>query len=316
MTALAVVVTAIVQLVVMMVLAPLFVGVVRTVHARLEGRLGGGVAQPWRDLRKQLRRGPVRVDVGGRLLWLAPMISTATGLALCVLLPLVSRRTVVPADLFVVVSLLLVAAIAPALVGLAGATAFGGMGSGRHLIVLALVEPTLLLAIYALSIPTGSSDLSLILAARLARPSLIVSPVGLLALAALIIAIVAEGSRMPVDNPATHLELTMIHEAMLIESSGRDLAWLELGGQLKLVALVALVGNLATPWGVAGHGPLAAALLVGVVAVVVKTLALGVVLAVVEVALAKVRLFRVPELLAGSVVLAFLAIAVSAVLPR
>ncbi|HEY0247376.1 MAG TPA: NADH-quinone oxidoreductase subunit H [Gryllotalpicola sp.] len=307
------VLTGILQAIVLLLIAPLFIGVVRTVKARLEGRVGAGVLQPWRDLRKQLRRPPVRVESGGMLLYAAPVVGVATSLALCVLLPLVSRLTIIPADLFVVVSVMLLSAIAPALVGLAGGTAFGGMGASRHLTILALVEPTLLLAVYALSIPTGSSNLSAILGARIDRPALIVSPVGLLALAALVIAVIAEGARLPVDNPSTHLELTMIHEAMTIESSGRDLVWLELGSQLKLTALVALVGNLVLPWGVAaGAGP---GLALGVVALAAKTLLLGGVLAVAEVGLAKIRLFRVPELLAGSVVLAFLAVAVSAVVP-
>lgn len=304
---------AIVQLLTLVALAPLLIGVVRTVKATVEGRSGGGVLQPWRDLVKLLRRNPLRSPTGGRLTSVAPMIGVATGLTLCLILPLTSRSTLIPADLFVVVSVMAVGAIVPALVGLAGGTAFGGMGASRHLTVLALVEPTLLLAIYALATPAGSSDLSAILTLRLSHPAVIVSPVGLLALAALMIAVVAEGARLPVDNPSTHLELTMIHEAMVLESSGRDLAWLDLAASLKLAALLGLVANLAVPWGVAAAaGP---SLALGVVALVVKVLTLGTVLAVVEVTMAKLRLFRVPELLAGSMVLAFLAVAMSAVVP-
>jgi formate hydrogenlyase subunit 4 len=115
---------------------------------------------------------------------------------------------------------------------------------------------------------------------------------------------------MPVDNPSTHLELTMVHEAMVLESSGRDLAWLELGSWLRLGALLGLIGTLTLPWGMAVDvSPLSVA--VGVVTLAVRLAVLGALLATVEVFLAKLRLFRVPELLAGSFVLALLAVTAS-----
>jgi formate hydrogenlyase subunit 4 len=166
--------------------------------------------------------------------------------------------------------------------------------------------------VYALSLSSGSSNLALIVTSRLAAPAEIISPVSVLALVALVIAVMAETGRLPVDNPSTHLELTMIHEAMLIESSARDLAWLELGSWLKLSVLLGLVANLIIPWGIATTAN-PVALGIGIVAVVGKVFFLGVLLSIGEVFLAKVRLFRVPELLAGSFVLAFLAVAVSAV---
>src|SRR5665647_3658905 len=164
----------------------------------------------------------------------------ASSVLLCVLVPLVSTRTLplVPDDLFVVVSVLLIGTVALALLGLGAGTAFGGMGSSRHMTIAALVEPTVLLSVYALSIPAGTSTLSLIVETRLRTPEVIISPVSLLALLALSIAIMAETGRLPIDNPGTHLELTMLHEAMVLEASGRDLAWLELGSWLKLAALL------------------------------------------------------------------------------
>lgn len=293
-------------------LAPVLVGVTRQVRAKLEGRVGPGVWQPWRDVRKLLRKRPVRARDSSWWLRIGPVVLVVSSLVLAAILPLVTIETgPVPGDLFVVVSVLLIGAVAIALVGLDGGTAFGGMGSSRHMTVVALVEPTLLLAIYALSIPTGSSDISVIVEARLETPAIIVSPVGLLALAALVIAVLAETGRLPVDNPSTHLELTMMHEAMLLESSARDLGWLEFGSWLKLAVLLGLIGNLLAPWGVAtASDPLA--LIVALFAATGKVLLLGALLSVVEVGLAKVRLFRVPELLAGSFVLAFLAVAVSA----
>ncbi len=200
--------------------------------------------------------------------------------------------------------------MALALVGLDAGTAFGGMGSSRHMTIAALVEPTVLVAVYALSIPVGSSALSRIVQARLDDPASVVSPVSMLALVALGLAVIAETGRLPVDNPATHLELTMVHEAMVLESSGRDLSWLELGSWLRLGALLGLVGVLLLPWGVASEVTLAA-VAVGLASLAAKLALLGVLLAAGEVFLAKVRLFRVPELLAGSFVLAFLAVTAS-----
>ena len=151
---------------------------------------------------------------------------------------------------------------------------------------------------------------SLIVAARRDHPASIATPAGVLAVVALGSVVLAETGRLPIDNPSTHLELTMIHEAMVLETSGRDLAWVDLASWLRLSVLLGLVGNLLLPWGVAGSaapGPL----LLGALALAGKLVLLAVLLATAEVAMAKLRLFRVPELLAGSFVLAFLAVTAS-----
>jgi formate hydrogenlyase subunit 4 len=306
------VLVALVQVVLLVLLAPLLVGVTRQVRARLEGRAGAGVLQPWRDLRKLVVKDPVRARGTSWVLGVAPLVLLVSSLMVGALLPLVGAVTLpqVPDDLFVVVSMLLVGTVALALLGLDAGTAFGGMGSSRHMTIAALVEPTVLVAVYALSIPVGSSSLSLIVRARLESPSIIASPVSLLAVIALAIVVMAETGRLPVDNPTSHLELTMVHEAMVLESSARDLAWLELGAWLRLAALLGLVGNLLAPWGVAIRvSPVA--LTVAAVAIAAKILLLGGLLGAGEVFLAKLRLFRVPELLAGSFVLAFLAVTAS-----
>ncbi len=300
------------QVVVAIAVTPVLVGVMRQVRARMEGRAGPGVLQPWRDIRKLMAKEPLTAAGAGPLLVATPVVLAVSSLVVCALTPLVSTSTLawVPDDLFVVVSVLLVGTVALALLGLESGTAFGGMGSSRHMTIAALVEPTVLVAVYALSIPVGTTALSAIVDARIAEPATVVSPVSLLALVALVLVVVAETGRLPVDNPSTHLELTMIHEAMVLESAGRDLAWLELGSWLRLTALLGLVVNLAVPWGVATHADLPA-LLVGTAAFVAKIMAGGAAIAVTEVFLAKVRLFRVPELLAGSFVLAFLSVTAS-----
>ena len=305
-------VLAVCQVVVLVALSPLLVGLMRQVRARLEGRVGAGIGQPWRDLRKLLAKETLQADGTSWVSVAAPAVLLVSSLLACALMPLLGTVTFarLPDDLFVVVSVLLVGTVAVALLGLDAGTAFGGMGSSRHMTIAALVEPTVLVAVYALSIPVGSSVLSRIVEARLHDPARIAAPASLLALLALTIAVVAETGRLPVDNPATHLELTMVHEAMVLESSGRDLAWLELGSWLRLGALLGLLSNLLVPWGIATHVSVAA-LLVATVVLSVKLAAVGALLAAVEVSLAKVRLFRVPELLAGSFVLAFLAVTAS-----
>jgi formate hydrogenlyase subunit 4 len=303
---------AVLQVIVMVALTPLLIGLVRQVRSLLEGRAGAGILQPWRDLRKLFAKEPLRAPGMSWIQATGPVVLVVSSLVLCALIPLVGTVAfpLIPDDLFVVVGVLLVGTVALALVGLDAGSAFGGMGSSRHMTIAALVEPTVLVSVYALSVPIGSSALSQIVDSRIASPASIAAPVSLLALVSLAIAVIAETSRMPVDNPSTHLELTMVHEAMILESSGRDLGWLELGSWLRLGALLGLVGSLALPWGLAVEvAPLP--LLTGLIALTVKLAILGAALSTVEVFLAKLRLFRVPELLAGSFVIALLAVTAS-----
>ena len=302
----------IVQVLVATAVTPLLIGVMRQVRARMEGRVGGGVLQPYRDVRKLLAKEPLRAEGSSIVLVAAPLVLLVSSLMVVALVPLVTTATIpaVPNDLFVVVSLLLIGTVAIALLGLDAGTAFGGMGSSRHMMIAALVEPTVLMSVYALSIPVGSSTLSKIVVARGADVTRVVTPAGLLAVVALVVVVLAETGRLPVDNPSTHLELTMIHEGMILESAGRDLAWLEVGSWLRLTALLGLVVNLALPWGLTDTvQPLP--VLVAIVTLGVKLLVAGGLVAAAEVFMAKVRLFKVPELLAGSFVLAFLAVTAS-----
>mgnify|MGYP001002135609 CR=1 FL=1 len=306
------VVVVVVQLALAVAVTPVLIGVMRSTRARLEGRVGGGVWQPWRDVRKLMAKEPTRAPGSTPVLTVAPILLMASSLVLCALIPLASTLALasVPGDLFVVVSVLLLGTVALALLGLESGTAFGGMGSSRHMVIAALVEPTVLLSVYALSVPVGTSALSAIVQARRADPASLLNPVSLLAIFALVVVVIAETGRLPVDNPSTHLELTMIHEAMILESGGRDLGWLELGSWLRLTALLGLVANLALPLGI-GQDAAPLTLVIGIAAVSVKVLLLGAALAAAEVFIAKLRLFRVPELLAGSFVLAFLSVSAS-----
>lgn len=292
--------------------APLLTGVMRQVRARLEGRAGAGITQPWRDTRKLMRKEPISAVGTGPAFRVAPLLLVATTAVVAALMPLASTRTPVSssADLILVVALLALGTVALALAGLDTGTAFGGMGASREMTIAALVEPTILLAVFAVSIPAGSTNLPTIVAGAIHTPSRLASPAGLLAVAALAVAVLAETGRLPVDNPSTHLELTMVHEAMVLEYAGPDLALVELGSQMRLTVLLGLLASLVAPWGIATTAS-ALALAVALILLAVKVVLLGAVLAAAEVFWAKVRLFKVPELLAGSFLLALLAVTAS-----
>jgi formate hydrogenlyase subunit 4 len=292
--------------------SPLLVGIMRQVRARLEGRAGAGVGQPWRDLRKLFAKEPITPRGTSELFRITPLLLVATTLVVAVVTPFVTTASAISpvADLFAVVALLAMGTATLALAGLDTGTAFGGMGASREMTILALVEPTLLVSIFALSVRVGSTNLAAIVASTLHDPAQVLSPASLLAAVALMVVTVAETGRLPVDNPSTHLELTMVHEAMILEYAGPDLALIELAASMRLSVFLGLLSSLFLPWGIATSlGPVA--LVVGVVAFAVKVGLLGMVLAAAEVFTAKLRLFRVPELLAGSFLLALLAVAAS-----
>jgi formate hydrogenlyase subunit 4 len=300
------------QVVLLVVLAPYLVGLMRQVRARLEGRAGAGIGQPWRDLRKLFRKEPMNPAGSSWVFVAAPAVLVATTLVIAAVAPFVA--TVSPlagiADLFAVVALLLLGTVALALAGLDTGTAFGGMGASREITVAALAEPTILLAGFALSARVGSTNLAAIVERGQQAPGDVLSPASLLAAVALAVVVIAEAGRLPVDNPSTHLELTMIHEAMVLEYAGRDLALVEFASALRLTVLLGLWSSLFLPWGVATSAS-PAALLIGVVAFVAKVAVLGTMLAAGEMFMAKLRLFRVPELLAGSFLFGLLAVSSS-----
>jgi formate hydrogenlyase subunit 4 len=295
---------------------PLLYGLMAKVRARAEGRAGAPVRQPLLDLRKLMGKERVHAEHSSVVLPLAPLVLTASAAAAVMIAPLISTRPALgrTADVFAVVFLLLLGSVALALAGLDAGTAFGGMGASRAMTIGALAEPALLVAVLALSLQAGTSNLPGIVTATLARPELVASPARVLALAALVIVVVAETGRIPVDNPSTHLELTMIHEAMVLEYAGPELALVTLGGQLRLGLLLSLVANLFFPWGIAGTAG-GVHLLLGLAVLAAKTAVIAAAIAAGEVAMAKLRLFRVPEILSAAFVLAVLAVVTGLAVP-
>jgi formate hydrogenlyase subunit 4 len=210
-------------------------------------------------------------------------------------------------DLLVVVYLLLLGTFFLSLAGLDPGSPFGGMGASREMTVAALAEPTVALAIFALALSAGSTNLGQIVARTMSNPGAALSPGHLLAFLALFIVTLAETGRLPVDNPATHLELTMIHEAMVLEYSGRYLALIEWAAALKLLIFFSLLGNLFVPAGLS-MALTPATLAISIVTLLAKLVVLAGAVAILESRIAKLRLFRVPELLSVSFVLGLLAV--------
>ena len=297
------------QALIALALAPGLVGFVRWWKARLQGRRG---APPWfvyYDLRKLFGK---EVIVSKNASWIfrfTPYLVFSTTLAVTLLIPLIAAPLPFDAlgDLLLVVYLLLLGTFFLALAGLDPGTAFGGMGASREMTIAAIAEPTIALSIFGLALGAGSTNLGRIVAQTLAHPESAISPGHLLGFAALFIVMLAETGRLPVDNPSTHLELTMIHEAMALEYSGRYLALIEWAAALRLLIFFSLLANMFAPWGVATTlTPVSVS--VAVIVLIAKLAGLALIVAFLETSIAKLRLFRVPELLAVSFVLALLAV--------
>jgi len=287
-------------------LAPGLAGWIRKVKARLQNRRGPSPFQPYRDLYKLLAKEARVAHTVSPLFTTAPyVVFVATWLAAATVpLIAVNLPTAAIADIIVLVGLLALARFFLALAGMDVGTAFGGMGASREMLVSALAEPAMLMAVFTLAMTAHSTNLSSVVDHHLAS-GLVLRPSYLFALGGLLLVAVAETGRIPVDNPATHLELTMIHEAMILEYCGRHLALMEWAAQIKLALYGTLIVNIFLPWGIA-HDFTPAALGLGLGALLLKLLALGTLLAIAETVLAKMRLFRVPAFLNLALLLALL----------
>jgi len=299
---------ALAQVAVMALGAPLLVGGLRSLKARLVGRRGPSPLQPYRDLAKLLGKEAVISTTTSWIFRVTPYVLAATMLVAAVAAPiLLARPPLGFAGILLLMYLLLLGTFFLALAGLDSGSAFGGMGASREVAVAALAEPTVVIAVFALALRADTTNLGAIVERFARDPLLAANPGHLLAFVAFFIVMIAETGRLPVDNPATHLELTMIHEAMVLEYSGRHLALVEWAAAMKLFLFMTLLANLFVPWGVPDRlaaGPLA----LGAALLAVKLGVLTVALAVIETSVAKLRLFRVPELLSGSFALALLSV--------
>ncbi|MGA6828824.1 respiratory chain complex I subunit 1 family protein [Nitrospira sp. NS4] len=303
----AVALTAI-QALVLLVVAPGIVGLIQKVKARFQCRRGASLFQPYADLAKLFRKQPVVSTTTSWIFTATPYIVFASTVTAGLLVPVFASQVPLnfAGNIIALVYLLALGTFFLILAGLDAGSAFGGMGSSRESIIASLAEPAMIMAIFAIALTTGSTNLSTIVHKTALLEGIATDPSPhLMALAALFIVAIAETGRVPVDNPATHLELTMIHEAMVLEYSGRYLALIEWASGIKLLVFLTLIANVFAPWGIATTlTPLALAL--GLAVYLVKVAGLAVVIGTMECMFAKMRLFRVTDLLGAAFILALL----------
>lgn len=295
------------QMAVVLALAPLLTGLVRKVKARIQRRRGPPLIQPYRDLKRLLSKEAVVAENASWLFRVAPYVVFACTWVAAALVPTFATNLLFSwsGDLIVITALLASARVAQALAGLDVGTSFGGIGASRDVMFATLAEPAMVMIVFCVALIAGSTKLSTI-AEYMASGQVGLRVSLALALVALLIVALAENARIPVDNPATHLELTMVHEAMVLEYSGRHLAMIDLAASLKLLVYVSVIICIFLPFGIAvsGAGPLA--YLSGGGAWAVKLAAGGVVLGIFEMSIAKMRVFRVPNFLGAALMLALL----------
>jgi formate hydrogenlyase subunit 4 len=298
----------ILQIVLVVALAPLVTGWVRLVKARLQGRCGPSPFQPYRDLYRLLQKEAIVAHTASWVFRAAPYVTfTAVWVAACIVPTFTTNLYLAPAaDLIALVALLGLARFWTALAGMDVGTPFGGLGASREMMIASLAEPAMLMVTFSLSLLSGSTAPAHIIAFVLSGEIGLSVSIGLAA-AALIMVAIAENGRIPIDNPATHLELTMVHEAMILEYSGRHLAMMELAAMVRLGLYIALIAGLFVPWGMAQPGAGATGAAIGMGAFLAKTFALASLLALFETSIAKMRVFRYADMLGGALLLGLLA---------
>ncbi len=284
-------------------LAPLLLGWVNQVRSWLSNRKGAGILQPYRMLHKLFNKDSVMADTASPLFRFAPYVVFGCMLLANAIIPTLSTDLPIAAaaDAIALVGLFALARVFISLAAMDIGTAFGTLGARREMLVGFLAEPALLTVLFSASLIGQSTALTTIVEA-VVRKHFAIYPSLVFASMAFILVFLAENARVPIDNPATHLELTMIHEAMILEYSGRHLALMEWAASLKLFAYSTLGIALFLPWGI-GQKATPSSLLLALPSLALKLTLIGLVLALVETFSAKLRIFRVPEFLATAFLL-------------
>jgi len=294
------------QMLLVLALAPAVTGLIRTAKARLQRRVGPPVVQPYRDLRRLLGKDVVLADTTSWLFRAAPYVVFAATWVAAALIPTFQTGLLFSwtGDLIAIVALLGVARFLQATAALDAGTSFGGLGASREIMIASLAEPAMIMVTFTVALVAGSTQLSTIASFMVVNGGLRVSLA--MALVALVIVALAENARIPFDNPATHLELTMVHEATVLEYSGRHLAMVELAASLRLLLYISLIACIFFPVGlvVAGAGLLAHAS--ALVAYLLKVGIASLLLATLETSIAKMRVFQIPNLLGIALMLGLL----------
>lgn len=288
------------------VLAPLLTGWLNWVKCRLQNRRGPSLLQPYRNLAKLFRKTPVLPEHASWLFEVTPSVVFAATLLAVAIVPFMAVHlpTASIADVIVLAGLLALGRFFLVLAGMDIGTAFGGMGSSREVTIASLAEPAMLMAVFTLAMTADTTNLANAIDYVL-ESGLVLRPSYAFAMAGMVLVAVAETGRVPVDNPATHLELTMIHEAMLLEYSGRHLALLEWAGQIRLMLFGTLLANIFLPWGIAQELT-PSGLILGLGAIVSKLMGLAALLVTAGILLAKMRIFRIQDFLGFAYLLSLL----------
>ena len=296
------------QTILMIALSPLFAGILRKAKARMQHRTGNSILQPYRDIAKLMRKSETVSESSSWLFRFIPYVCFGSMVLLALMTPFILADVAAPyGDLISMVYIFTLYRFMMILGGLEGGSAFGGMGSSREMMMSVLIEPSLLLSLMALAGLTGGSTMvSDIPRELIGMGAIVFAPALILAASSFFITLLAENSRVPFDNPATHLELTMVHEGMLIEYSGRGLGLMELSSMMRLMIFSSLLCTMFFPWGLV-LTPSPSAILIGLASVLIKILLVMLAIALIESFLAKYRLFRLPNLLTASFALSLLA---------
>jgi len=296
----------VVQILLLLFAAPAFTGWVKTVKCRMQGRSYAGICQPYRDIAKLFAKDVVLAENASWIFRFTPYLVFGVTVMIGGIIPLISIDLpfAATADVIALVMLFAIIRFFTALAGMDIGTAFGGMGASREMTIASLAEPAMLMAIFTVSLAGRSTSLTHMVSV-MAHGEFVLRPSLAFALLAFIMVHLTETGRVPVDNPSTHLELTMIHEAMLLEYSGRHLALIEWATMMKLFLYSSLGIAVFCPWGIAASGDLVA-LLGGALLLAAKLAVLGVIMVLIETGLAKMRLFRLTEYLGGAFLLATL----------
>lgn len=298
----------ILQLVVVILLAPLANGVIDKIKALTQKRTGPPVLQMYFDLYKLMRKTAVVSDVSSWIFRVTPYIVFGTALVAALLVPVTVRVLPegIPGDMIMLFYILALGRFFMCLAALDTGSAFGGMGSSREVMISSLIEPSVIVVIFTLGLVSKSTSVFVMMESVARHGASFIGPVTILLFLSMLIILIAETSRIPIDDPSTHLELTMVHEAMILEYSGRHLALMELGAVIKQMMLMTLMVNLFLPLEsfvtLTGLAGVAVSLLI----YIGKMLLLTVIIALIEVNTVKVRFFSISNLAALSFILAFL----------
>jgi formate hydrogenlyase subunit 4 len=289
--------------------SPLFVGVIGKIKALMQNRQGASIFQPYRNLRKLFCKDEIISKDASWIFRFAPYLIFATTLIIGATIPLISLffSNVIPSDFLTLIYLLALGTFWLALSGIDVGSAFGGFGSSREMTLAALAEGGMIFSFLSLAILSHTTNLfgisSFILSLGFSRFAIIIG----LAFFAFIIALLAENSRFPFDNPSTHLELTMVHEAMILEYSGKRLALMEWAAANKFLIFASLAANLFFPWGIASSLAIIS-ILFALGILIIKILILCAFVGILESTIAKYRFFRLPDLLFTSFIISAIAI--------